>query len=206
MLGIPNMTVLEHLALPRLGAALLAKVPGAMLLVSGTDGDVAIGAHCLPGAQVPPCQHRAALATALDSGDITHYLRTLGLGGDAVGAVRFCPPPRCELGGGVYQVQNDGSRDVLFATVLCPDTTKEAIANASTYPAIIERARRRDIDDSATSALASADVRIEFDWLTHVSVVQCTHAEHPTLGPAVEDAAVAAAAACALAELLVALR
>lgn len=183
----------HHLRLARMGHVLLEVLPGAALVVGRADGpSVTVAPLGDPRADVLPCQHRAALERALAAGLQRTYAHALGLASGGELSIRLDTPTGTDIGSGVFAFDDLAARRVLTTTTLCAEHAAAAARAARTTAA------------PARGGPSPVPVRAEVgcDAGLGVTVLSWTHLPHPAVLGAVEDIARAAAAACAVEELL----
>jgi hypothetical protein len=200
----PEVTraIAHHLRLARLGQALVEALPGAALRIGQADGPaVTVAAAHDPRSDVVPCQHRAALTRALASGLPRTYAGALGLApaDDGPLSVELLPPPNSDLGGGVFARETGPDRTLCTVTTLCPSHASTAVRAARTVPLPAHEALTRDPD------LADLRLHLARDEALGVTLLSWVHRPHPAVIGPLEDVARAAAAACAVEELLLSL-
>lgn len=195
---MPQTAISSHLRLARLGQILVESVPGTALRVGHVGGPTTVVAG--PGdprAEVLPCQHRAALCRALDSGHQRTYAEALGLTDRADLDIELSAPPGADLGCGVLARDDvDGIRRVVTVTTLRPESAATAVRSARTVPMPAHKALMSDPDR------ADLALEIAHDGALGVTLLSWRHRPHPAIIGAVDDLARAAAAACAVEELL----
>lgn len=206
---MPDAATADHLRLARLGHILVEAVPGAALRVGRPDGPaVVVAPPADPRAEVLLCQHRAALARSLETGLQHTYTRALGLDDGGPLVAELLTPAGADLGCGVLarptrahgqlDDEPDGERRVVAVTTLCPQHAAKAVRAARTVPVPAHEALTRD------PALADLSLEIAYDRALRVTLLSWRHRPHPAVIGAVDDVARAAAAACAVEELLTA--
>ena len=196
---LPSTTT-DHLRLPRLGHVLVEALPGAALRIGRADGNhVVVAPPHDPRADVLTCQHRAALARALETGLQRTYAHALGLRDGGELTTELLPPAGADLGSGVLAREDgDGLRRVITVTTLCPTHAARAVRAARTVPMPAHEALTRD------PALADLSLEIAHDRALRVTLLSWRHRPHPAVLGAIDDVARAASAACAVEELLAA--
>lgn len=193
-----QIAIAEQLRLPRLAHVLLEAVPGAALRIGRVDGpDVLVAPAGDPRADLLVCQHRAALARALELGEQDHYAHALGLRDGGLLTTELLAPAGADLGSGVLaRDEDDGRRRVVTVTTLCPQHATLAVRAARTVPLPAHQALTRG------RALADLTLEVAHDRMLAVTLLSWRHRPHPAVVGAVEDIARAASAACAVEELL----
>jgi hypothetical protein len=192
-------TVQAHheLRLARLGQVLLEALPGAVLRIGRAGGPhVTVASVGDPRRDLLPCQHRAALARALAAGHARSYAGALRLPrGDDL-TVELVAPAGSDLGLGVFTLDEGQDRRLLTVTTLCPRHASGAVRAARTVPLPAHDALARDPD--------RAGLRLEMahDRALGITLLSWRHRPHPAVLGAMEDVVHAAAAACAVEELL----
>lgn len=191
-------TTADHLRLQRLAHILLEAVPGTALRVGREGGPAVVVAPAGdPRADVLPCQHRAALARALEAGLQQAYAHALGLRDGGELTAELLPPAGADLGSGVLaRDEPDGQRRVVAVTTLCPDHAARAVRAARTVPLPAHHVLTRE------PAMADLTLELARDRMLSVTLLSWRHRPHPAVVGAVDDVARAAAAACAVEELL----
>jgi hypothetical protein len=202
MLIMRQTTSTDHLRLVRLGHVLLDAVPGAALRVGRVGGGHVLVAPAHDRrADVLLCQHRAALVRSLETGLQSAYAHALGLreGGDLT--TELLAPPGADLGSGALaRDDEDGRRRVVTVTTLGPADAAAAARAARTVPHPAHEALTRD------PGRADLTLEIAHDRALRVTLLSWRHRPHPAVVGAVDDVARAASAACAVEELLQAVR
>ena len=190
----------------RLGHTLLEAVPGTALEVGRRQGGaVVVGPVGYGGAEVLPCQHRAALAEGLAEGSLVAYLGALGLTSGEGVRVRLLTPPGMDLGTGVLATQDGATRTLIAATTLCPRHAIQAARAAQTVPHPVRHANEGR-DDPLRPVLVDLRIGARHDRVLGTTVLSWAHRTHPAVSAQVEDAVRAAAASCVVDELLLELR
>ncbi len=193
-----QIAIAEQLRLPRLAHVLLEAIPGAALRVGRVDGpSVLVAPAGDPRAEVLLCQHRAALAGALEAGEQRGYANAVGLRDGGPVTTELLAPPGADLGSGVLARDDGGGhRRVVTVTTLCPQHAAAAVRAARTVPLPAHHALTRE------PALADLSLEVAHDRMLAVTLLSWRHRPHPAVVGAVEDVARAASAACAVEELL----
>jgi hypothetical protein len=197
----PSADLASELQQARLAQVLLEQVPGAVLLVGREGGpSLTVARPGDPRADLLPCQHRAALVRAQDSGLARAYAAALDLTLGGALSVTLELPSSADLGLGLAALDDGAHRRICAVTTLCPAHAAAAVRAARTVPLPASHALARE------ASVADLRLDVSRDRDLGVTLLSWLHNPHPALQGPVEDVARAAVAALAVEELLLSLR